>query len=108
MLFRSDAQGVLQDVHWSTGAFGYFPSYTLGNLYSAQIFAQARKEIADLDGKIERGELKVLRDWLKHKIFSVGRRKRAEELIRDLTGNSLSEKAFIEYLQEKYVSIRTR
>ena len=61
---RRESEGVLQDIHWAGGLFGYFPTYSLGNLYSAQLFEKARKDIRGLDGKIARGDLKPLREWL--------------------------------------------
>ena len=67
----SDSEGVLQDVHWSFGAFGYFPTYTLGNLYSVQFFEQAKLEISHLEDKIATGQLLVLRRWLSRK-FTAG------------------------------------
>jgi len=97
--------GVLQDIHWSMGAFGYFPTYALGNLYAVPILDQARREIPELDGKIGSGELLPLRQWLREKIHSKGRRFYAEELIRDLTGAPLSAKPFLDYLEQKYGEI---
>ena len=64
---RNDAEGVLQDVHWSLGAFGYFPTYTLGNLYAAQLYEQVQKEIPNLDAEIEAGRLTVLTKWFQSK-----------------------------------------
>ena len=60
----SNKEGVLQDVHWSGGAFGYFPSYSLGAMIAAQLFEKATEDIPDLSGKIERGEFKELKNWL--------------------------------------------
>ncbi|HOD67129.1 MAG TPA: carboxypeptidase M32 [candidate division Zixibacteria bacterium] len=100
-----DAHGVLQDVHWSAGLVGYFPTYTLGNLYSAMFFAQARKEMPDLDLQFERGELLPLREWLREKIHRHGRRYRANELCRKITGKSLDYKPLVVYMTEKYSEI---
>ncbi|MCF7903384.1 MAG: carboxypeptidase M32, partial [Candidatus Marinimicrobia bacterium] len=100
-----DANGVLQDVHWSFGAIGYFPTYTLGNLYSAMWFNQAGQEIQDLDGKMAKGELLPLRDWLREKIHRHGRSKTADELVKDITGQELSAKPFLDYLEMKYRGI---
>jgi carboxypeptidase Taq len=90
-------------VHWSTGAFGYFPTYSLGNLYAAQLFEQIEKEIPNLDAVLQRGELKKITDWLNRKIHKLGRLKTADELIVDVTGKPLSEKAFATYLRKKYL-----
>ena len=70
----NDALGVLQDVHWSGGAIGYFPTYSLGNLYAAQIFAQAETEVGPLDEQFARGEFQPLREWLGEKIHRQGQR----------------------------------
>ena len=97
--------GVMQDIHWSMGGFGYFPTYALGNLYAAPIMNQAKEEIPHLEEKIKTGDLLPLRQWLLEKIHGKGQRLFAEELILDLTGNPLSAKPFLEYLQEKYSEI---
>lgn len=102
---NDDAQGVLQDVHWSFGGFGYFPTYALGNLYNVPIFNQARKEIADLDELIASGNLRKLREWLRVNVHAVGRRKTAAELIKDISGQPLSAKPFMDYLEQKYNEI---
>ncbi len=99
---ESDANGVLQDVHWSFGGFGYFPTYALGNLYNVPIMNQVRKEIPDLDDQIAAGNLTVLRNWLRNKIHSLGRRKTASELIVALTGEPLSAGPFMDYLEKKF------
>lgn len=100
-----DANGVLQDVHWSFGGFGYFPTYALGNLYNVPIMSQARKEIPDLDDQIATGKLMGLRNWLKTNVHEVGRRKTASELIQDLTGEPLSAGPFMDYLENKFSEI---
>ncbi len=97
-----DTDGVLQDIHWSTGDFGYFPTYTLGNLYSASLFAALRREVTDLDERIERGELKVVTHWLREKIHSHGSRYDAEELVERVCGHGLRDDDFIGYVKTKY------
>jgi carboxypeptidase Taq len=77
-----DAEGVLQDVHWSFGAFGYFPTYTLGNLYAAMLFHQAKKEIADLEKNIGQGNFLLLKKWLNDRVHRWGRQFTASELSR--------------------------
>jgi carboxypeptidase Taq len=98
----TDADGVLQDIHWSFGGFGYFPTYALGNLYNVPMLNQARRDIPDLDERIARGNLTDLREWLREKVHVVGRRKTAAELIEDLTGEPLSADPFMDYLESKY------
>jgi len=102
---QNDAQGVLQDVHWSSGYFGYFPSYMLGNLYAAQIFATAKKEIVGLQDKIAAGDLATLREWLREKIHKHGKTYEPKELMERVTGEKLKSDYFIDYITEKYNSI---
>ncbi len=96
-----DAQGCLQDIHWSQGMFGYFPTYQLGNLYAAQFFAAARAALGDLDGQLARGEFRPLLDWLRAKIHTQGKRYRARELVRVVTGREPSHDAYLAYLRDK-------
>lgn len=98
----NDAQGCLQDIHWSMGMFGYFPTYALGNLYAAQFFQAAAADIPDLDVHIARGELPVLLEWLRTNIHQHGQRYRAHELVQLVTGKPLSHAPFITYLTRKY------
>jgi carboxypeptidase Taq len=94
-----DRQGCLQDVHWSCGLFGYFPTYTLGNLYAAQFAAAARRALPDLDGALARGEFGALRQWLGDNVHRHGRRFPAEELCRRATGAPLSSEPFLAPLE---------
>jgi carboxypeptidase Taq len=97
-----DAEGVLQDIHWAQGELGYFPTYTLGNLYSATLFAAARRDVDGLEEAIARRELAPLLNWLRQKVYRVGRRKDAEEIVRDATGTGLTDRDFEAYVKEKY------
>ncbi len=97
-----DAQGCLQDVHWSLGIFGYFPTYALGNLYAAQFFEAARKALPDLDEQIARGELQPLREWLRENVHRHGKRYRANDLVKLVSGRDLSPQPFIDYLKTKF------
>lgn len=97
-----DARGCLQDVHWSSGGFGYFPTYTLGNLYAAQFFAQAEAELGDLEAAFRQGEFTPLRDWLAARIYRQGRRFRAPELAVAVTGRPLSAAPLLAHLRAKY------
>ncbi|NUM34787.1 MAG: carboxypeptidase M32 [Candidatus Brocadiae bacterium] len=101
----SDATGVLQDVHWSFGLIAYFPTYTIGNLYSAQFFHQAEKDIPDLKSKISQGDLLVLRKWLLEKIHSRGKRLTPKGLIQEVTGEPLKADYFVQYLKDKFSPI---
>jgi carboxypeptidase Taq len=97
-----DARGCLQDIHWSMGAIGYFPTYTLGNLYSAQYWQVIRGELPELEREIERGEFSVLLDWLRENIHAHGRRFRASDLCERLTSRPLRHGPLIDYLRDKF------
>ncbi|HJT20550.1 MAG TPA: carboxypeptidase M32 [Nitrospira sp.] len=101
----TDAEGVLQDVHWSLGAFGYFPTYTLGNLYAVQFYDQVRMEIPHLEDEIAAGQLSVLRRWLEQKIHRWGRMFTPERLSHRVTGRSVSPEPFLRYVERKYGEI---
>lgn len=96
-----DAEGCLQDIHWSLGTFGYFPTYQLGNLYAAQFFEAARRDLPDIDEQLARGELSPLRAWLQENIHRRGRRYRAGELVEHVSGRPLSHRPFMAYLKAK-------
>ena len=98
----SDADGVLQDVHWSAALIGYFPTYALGNLYAAQFYAQAARDVGPFDDHFERGEFSSLLGWLREKIHRQGQCYAARELVENVTGSPLSHDALIAYLREKY------
>ena len=97
-----DAQGCLQDVHWSGGSFGYFPTYTLGNLHAAQFFAVARAALDDLEEQFRRGEYLPLKAWLNRTIYREGQRYRAAELAAEVTGEPLNPRHLLRYLTEKF------
>ena len=98
-----DARGILQDVHWGAGAIGYFPSYTLGAIAAAQLFAAAKRELGDLDAMIARGEFAPLREWLREKVHSVGSvYSSPDELLTSIAGEPVSPRPFLEYLTAKY------
>lgn len=101
----NDRLGVLQDMHWSIGAIGYFPSYTLGNLYSAQIFDAIQKDIPDFPALIKKGEFTPIRAWLNRTIHEHGRRYDAKTLMKRATGAPLHSAPFISYLTEKYTKL---
>ncbi len=98
----TDSEGVLQDIHWAGGAFGYFPTYTLGNLYAAQLFNQAKEDMKDLNTQMEKGELLSLKSWLNDKVHRWGRQYTSDELIRRITGEPLNPDYFTKGLDEKY------
>ena len=94
-------RGCLQDVHWSCGLIGYFPTYTLGNLYAGQFWEQIHKDLPGLEGEIARGEFSSLLGWLRSKVHAHGRRYRAGELCRLVTGRPLTPEPFMRYLEGK-------
>ena len=96
-----DAQGVLQDVHWGAGLFGYFATYTLGNLIAVQLWDVLRADVPDIDEAIARGDFAVLREWLRSRIHVHGRKFPPPELLRRVTGEELSVAPFLRYLREK-------
>jgi carboxypeptidase Taq len=96
-----DRRGCLQDIHWSSGAIGYFPTYTLGTLYAAQFWEAIRATIPDLDARMARGEFAALLAWLRENIHAHGRRHRAPELCRRLTGAPLGHAAMMRHLEGK-------
>ena len=95
----NDSEGCLQDVHWSEGAFGYFPSYLLGHLISAQISSKMEKEIGLIDNLVENGEFKKMIFWLKNNVHNYGRSLNAMELVRNVTGEDLTSSYFIDHLK---------
>lgn len=101
---ENDSEGVLQDVHWSCGLIGYFPSYALGNVYSVQILNAMKKDI-NVIGALERGELNKIREWLREKIHRYGKLKTPKEIMVSVTGEELNPVCYIEYLKEKYRNI---
>jgi carboxypeptidase Taq len=98
----SDRAGCLQDIHWSFGGIGYFPTYTLGNLYAAQFMEQARADLPGLEEGIRRGDFAGLKRWLNDRIHHHGQRWRAADLCRRVTGRELSPQPLVQYLREKY------
>lgn len=97
-----DSQGCLQDIHWSLGMIGYFPTYALGNLYAAQFFSQFEKDQPNWGIEAEQGNLSPIQTWLRTHIHQFGRQYTQNELCQKITAASLSEKPFIDYLQKKY------
>ena len=98
----NDAEGCLQDVHWSAGLLGYFPTYALGNLYGAQFYAKALEENPNMLSEFECGNFSTLRKWLNTKIHHHGNRYPAAKLIEVVTGKPLSHKPFMDYLEKKF------
>jgi carboxypeptidase Taq len=97
-----DTRGVLQDVHWSCGLIGYFPTYSFGNLYAAQFYFQMIKDIPDFSEQVEKGNFKNILEWLRKKIHIHGKTHTASALVKKVTGEELDSKYFKKYLEKKY------
>ncbi|MFX1256831.1 MAG: carboxypeptidase M32 [Promethearchaeota archaeon] len=102
---KNDAEGILQDVHWSNGAFGYFPTYTLGNLYASQIYSTALKKNPSIPDDIQKGNFSNLLNYLRNEIFRFGRIYRPLNLIKMISGAELNPNYFIKYLENKFYPI---
>ncbi len=97
----TDAAGILQDIHWSAGLIGYFPTYTLGNLYAAQLMEAAREELGELDQQVASGEFSPLLNWLRQNIHSFGQCYHPGELIQRACGQTLDPSPLVNYLRQK-------
>jgi carboxypeptidase Taq len=100
-----DAQGVLQDIHWSGGMMGYFPTYALGNLVSAQLWEKINQDVPDLPEQIRRGEFTSLLAWLREKVHRHGRKFEPQELVQRVSGARINPAPYLRYLQRKYGEI---
>jgi carboxypeptidase Taq len=99
---ENDSEGVMQDTHWASGLYGYFPSYALGNIYSGQIFAAMEKDLKNWREQIAKGSFKEVKKWLVENVHSYGNLYDPEDLIRKITGKELNVKPYLNYLDEKY------
>jgi carboxypeptidase Taq len=102
---RSDAEGCLQDIHWAAGLFGYFPTYTLGNVYAAQLFTAASRAIGDLAEQFADGRFGELLQWLRSAIHEQGMRYRSRDLVDRVTGCPPNQNALVRSLREKYAPL---
>ncbi len=102
---QSDSEGCLQDIHWAMGGIGYFPTYTLGNLYAAQLFETFCAQHPNWESRLHHGDLAFIRTWLEEKIYRFGRQYPPTELIQRATGHPLSEQPYIAYLTKKFNGI---
>jgi carboxypeptidase Taq len=102
---ESDAQGCLQDIHWSFGGLGYFPTYTLGNLYAAQLMDAARRDLSGVEDDFRRGEFGRLKGWLNERVHGPGMKWRAGELCRRVTGSALDHRHLVKYMRDKYAPL---
>ncbi len=98
----TDADGVMQDVHWSAGLVGYFPTYTLGNIYASQLFERAEQELGDFATMFRRGDFRPLRDWLRIHVHEPGRRYAPSQLVQRVTGEGISHEPLMRHLRHKF------
>ncbi len=101
----NDALGVLQDVHWSYGNLGYFSTYALGNLISAQLWEVMQRDMPDLDDQIRAGKFEALLGWLREKMHAHGRKYEPQELVQKVTGSKIDPAAYVRYLRKKFGEI---
>jgi len=101
----NDRAGVLQDVHWSGGAFGYFPSYCLGNMIAAQLWAHVQTVRSKIEEEFARGDFTWLLAWLRENVHAQARRYGTLELVRRITEEELSPRHLVRYLRERYGSL---
>src|SRR5205814_105557 len=101
----SDAQGVLQDIHWSCGLVGYFPTYSLGNLLASQLWSAAQKSLPDLEAQLARGEFAPLLEWLRAQVHGYARKYLPGELALKATGEPLTAHYYLDYLTSKFRAI---
>ena len=98
----SDQDGVMQDVHWYVGSFGYFPTYALGNLYGALMIEQIQKQIPNLETLVQAGEFTKLLTWLNTNVHQHGMKYSGKQIAQRLSGKELSHKPFINYIKSKF------
>ena len=101
----NDAEGVLQDIHWSSGSIGYFSTYALGNLISAQLWERINKDIRNLDEQIRKGKFEELLAWLRTNVHKHGRKYNPQDLVQKVTGSRISSEPYVRYLTGKYSEI---
>ena len=99
---KNDSEGVMQDTHWASGSFGYFPSYALGNIYSGQILETMQKTLPNWRTQLAKGDFKKVKNWLVHNVHAYGNLYDAQELIKKISGKGLNVKPYLNYLNEKY------
>ena len=98
----SDSEGCLQDIHWTHGSFGYFPTYSLGSVLAAQLFAAAEDDLGSLDGQIREGNFDPIHDWLTENVHAHGSRYTTDDLVREATGEEFTADYFLDYADTKY------
>ena len=100
-----NAQGILQDVHWSFGGFGYFPTYALGNLVSAQLWERMEQDIPDVEAQVEKANFAVILNWLRENVHIYGAKYEPQELVQKITGSKITPEPYMRYLDKKFKDI---
>jgi len=101
---ESDKEGVLQDIHWSQGSIGYFPSYALGSAFAAQLYHAMAQEL-DIEAALRAGDLEPIRTWLREKVHRFGRTKKSRDILKEATGEDFNPQYYIDYLTEKFTEL---
>lgn len=102
---KNDAEGVLQDIHWSDGSFGYFPTYSLGTIYATQLFHAIERAIPDIRLKLEKGELLDIKTWLQMNVHTHGSLKTSSEIMEQATGKKIDVDGYVAYVREKFSKV---
>ena len=102
---ENDTEGVLQDTHWASGLFGYFPSYALGNIYSGQLVAEMEKDLPHWTQQISKGVIHETKDWLIQNVYRYGNLYDPPDLIKHITGEQLRVQPYLNYLNKKYTRL---
>ena len=101
---KNNEEGCLQDIHWFDGTFGYFPTYTLGAIYAAQLSVEVKRQIPSLSNEITKGKFTKLLEWLRHNVHQKGSLYSSDELIKQITGEELNIDYFKDHLVERYLN----
>ena len=99
---ENDSEGVMQDTHWASGLYGYFPTYALGNIYSGQILTTMEKDIPNWRDQISYGDFKTVKSWLIKNIYNYSNLYDPQDLLKKITGEGINIKYYLKYLDEKY------
>ena len=102
---ETDAEGCLQDIHWSHGSFGYFPTYSLGSVLAAQIYDALEADVGDVEAKVREGNFDVIAEWLEENVHQHGARYTTPELVEEATGEEYNADHFVDYVTEKYAEL---
>ena len=105
VVVKKDSEGVLQDMHWSSGDFGYFPTYAIGTIYAAQLYDKMIKSNPKFINDIRRGKFENILNWLRKNVHRHGREMSADNIIKRACGSGLDPDAYIDYLRKKYLEI---